>query len=442
MGKRIHEVRDCIHAFVKYDSEERLVLDSRPFQRLRHIHQLAMTYLVYPGATHRRFEHSLGVMELAGRVFDVVTSPDALNSQAQDVLPEITKPNKLRYWRRVLRVAALCHDLGHLPFSHAAETEMLPQGWDHERLTQEIVLSKEMQRIWSNMQPPIDPQHVVKLAVGPKKTSDMAFTDWESILADIITNDAFGVDRIDYLLRDSHHAGVPYGHVDHFRLIDTMRILPSLPAEKGDIGRPLALGIEEGGIHCAAALILARYFMYSQLYLHPIRRIYDIHLKDFLREWLPGGKFPTRINDFLKITDNEVNAALLEAARRTNKPGHTAASLIVRHQHFKELYRRNPSDVRINPEAGKAVFEAAEKEFGKDRVRHDIFPPKGGPPYFPVLAKDKRVLSSLAMSEALQHVPAISVDYVFVDPIIEKKARQWLGKNRLSIIEVPEEKLR
>ena len=65
MPKNVHEIRDPIHVFVRLDTHERKVLDSRPFQRLRHIHQLALTYLVYPGATHRRFEHSLGVMELA-----------------------------------------------------------------------------------------------------------------------------------------------------------------------------------------------------------------------------------------------------------------------------------------------------------------------------------------------------------------------------------------
>ena len=66
--KQFHEIRDPIHVFITLDRDERRVLDSKPVQRLRHIHQLAMSYLVYPGTTHRRFEHSLGVMELAGRV--------------------------------------------------------------------------------------------------------------------------------------------------------------------------------------------------------------------------------------------------------------------------------------------------------------------------------------------------------------------------------------
>lgn len=132
MAKHVHEIRDPIHTFVRLDSAERQVLDSRPFQRLRHIHQLALTCLVYPGATHKRFEHSLGVMELASRVFDTVTSSVNVTDRVRDRLRQLDNRDELAYWRRVLRMAALCHDLGHLPFSHAAEQYLLPDGWDHE----------------------------------------------------------------------------------------------------------------------------------------------------------------------------------------------------------------------------------------------------------------------------------------------------------------------
>lgn len=127
MGKDSHEIRDPIHVFAYFDSDERSVINSRPFQRLRSIHQLALTYLVYPGATHKRFEHSIGVMELAERVFKVITQkkPHPWLSES------IPTQEKLSYWRKVLRIAALCHDLGHLPFSHAAEKELLPKGWNH-----------------------------------------------------------------------------------------------------------------------------------------------------------------------------------------------------------------------------------------------------------------------------------------------------------------------
>lgn len=151
--KHSHEIRDAVHTFIRLDTTERQVLDSRPVQRLRHIHQLAMTHLVYPGATHKRFEHSLGVMELATRIFDVVTRPESVHPAVREIVP---LEDSLRYWRRVLRMAALCHDIGHLPFSHAAEDELLPEGWDHERLTVELIRSAEMEELWRGLVPPCE----------------------------------------------------------------------------------------------------------------------------------------------------------------------------------------------------------------------------------------------------------------------------------------------
>jgi len=131
-SKRTHEFRDPIHTFIRMFTGERRIVDTPPFQRLRHIHQLATTFLVYPGATHRRFEHSLGVMELAARVFDVMMKRDNIREEIEYWrLDDYDR----EYWRRALRLAALLHDVGHLPFSHAGERELLPEGWDHERLT-------------------------------------------------------------------------------------------------------------------------------------------------------------------------------------------------------------------------------------------------------------------------------------------------------------------
>ena len=314
MGKHINEIRDPIHVFIHFSDDERRVIDSVPFQRLRHIHQLALTYLVYPGASHKRFEHSLGVMELASKVYDVVTNPE-LPRSLLDYVPD-KSPESRQYWYKVLRMAALCHDLGHLPFSHAAEKDLLPVGWDHERMTREIVLSNEMKQLWGSMEPPLNPIAIVKLAVGKKKAKDLVFTDWESLLAEIITGDAFGVDRIDYLLRDSCHTGVGYGKFDHHRLIDTLRILKPPMTDEEQSEEPV-LGVEEGGLHAAEALPLARYFMFSQVYCHPVRRIYDMHLKDFLKDWMPEAKFPIDIDKYLSITDNEVMSGMLEVAGRS-----------------------------------------------------------------------------------------------------------------------------
>ena len=299
--KRYHEIRDPIHGFIKLDSYERNVLDSPPVQRLRNIHQLAMSYLVYPGATHKRFEHSLGVMELAGRVFDVVTAQENVHESVRSVVLNFTELEKL-YWRGILRMAALCHDIGHLPFSHAAEVELLPRDRSHESITADLIRGDLMAKVWSAMVPPLDPLHIAKVSVGQKYLPKEEFTDWERLLHEIIGGDALGVDRMDYLLRDSHHAGVAYGRFDHYRLIESMRILPA--SEQSDA---LALGIEAGGIHSAEALLLARYFMFMQVYHHHVRVAYDLHLKDFLKQWLPKGQFPEDWGGLKDLTDIQVS---------------------------------------------------------------------------------------------------------------------------------------
>lgn len=439
--KEYHEIRDPLHVFIKLDSDERKVLDSYPFQRLRYIHQLALSYLIYPGATHRRFEHSLGVMELAGRVFDVVTRPEAVDDKIKSIIPELNNKEKLSYWHRVLRMAALCHDMGHLPFSHAAEKDLLPAGFDHEIMTGEIIRNhEELSIIWQQITPPLRYEDIIKLAVGPKKLKGIKLTDWEAILSEIIVGDAFGVDRIDYLLRDSYHAGVAYGRFDHYRLLDTLRILPKVTSDGSEESSEPALGIDEGGLHTAEALLLlARYFMYSQVYFHPVRRIYDIHLKDFLKKWLPGGKFPTSVKDFLGFTDSEVIAALLEASRDPGHPGHDSARRIIEHRHFKLLYKRNPVDLQKNIQAGEAIFRSASEKFGEESVRGDFYKEKGGIPDFPVRTRDGRIVSSLLISDTLRNIPVVAVDYVFIREDLLKEAEKWLEKNREEIIRLEKE---
>lgn len=441
--KEFHEIRDPVHTFVRLDSDERRVLDSRAVQRLRHVHQLAMTHLVYPGATHKRFEHSLGVMEVATRIFDVVTRGENLHPEVRYLVP--TSELTLLYWRRLVRMAALCHDIGHLPFSHAAENELLPDGWDHERITAELIRSEEMRRLLPSLEPGLDPERIVKLALGPKKAK-AEFSDWEAILAEIVVGDAFGADRIDYLLRDSLHAGVAYGRFDHHRLIDTLRILPKTYEESVEP----ALGVQVGGLQSAEALLLARYFMYSQVYHHPVRRIYDHHLKEFLSSWLDEGHFSVKAQDHLALTDHDVYSELLRGADDPDHAGHAPASRIVGRKHFREVYRRNAADVEVRSDAPVRIAAALRKEFGSRKVVYDTNAKrKGKDPTrdegrdrdpgsfdedFPVSLPDDRVVSAYAQSEVLKTIPPVTVDSVFVEPGIRKQAARWLDENRDKII--------
>ena len=448
MASAPREIRDPIHVFVTVSKNERLVLDSRPFQRLRNIHQLAMTYLVYPGASHKRFEHSLGVMHLAAVMFDVVTSRDKVTDRVREILPD---EEDLPYWRSVLKIAALCHDMGHLPFSHAAEDELLPMGTSHEDMTRSIIDSEAMAQVWDAVEPhSVKKDHVIKLALGPKKAKGLVFSTWEEILADLITGDIFGADRIDYLLRDSHHIGVAYGRFDHHRLIQTLKILPPAAtppnAEAAEEGKvvdttetsALELGVERGGLESAEALQLARYFMFSQVYLHPVRMIYDLHLKDFLVDWLTvdyDGTYPTDVDRFLNLTDNEVMAALLRAANDTTTAGHEAASRIINRQHFKVFYSRRPGDVAIFADSTRAIFQAAEQEFGPENVRYADGRKSGIPVTFTVQDRDGKPAASTAVSDAFERLLQPKDEFVYILPELRKKAQKWVTKHGQDIIE-------
>lgn len=130
-------VRCPVHGFIHYSANERQIIDHWVFQRLRHIKQLAMTYLVYPGAMHSRFEHSLGVMELASLGFEkvVLSHKDQVERELKQV-PELSE-DTLKRARQAVRMIALLHDVGHPAFSHAAEGAI--PGGDHEKLTVYVV---------------------------------------------------------------------------------------------------------------------------------------------------------------------------------------------------------------------------------------------------------------------------------------------------------------
>ena len=453
MSSNSYEIRDPIHTFVKLDQHERQVLDSRPFQRLRHINQLGMSHLVYPSANHKRFEHSLGTMELASRVFDVVTRPAAITDEVKGLIPEIEDKEILAYWRRVLRIAALCHDVGHLPFSHTSE-DLLPNEWSHEHLSAVIIRCDEMREIWDKS-PPLKTENIVKLAVGPEKMPHAEFTNWEALLAEIIVGDAFGVDRIDYLLRDSHHTGVAYGKFDHYRLIDTLRILPNQPSEQpqdASSNSEVALGIEDGGLHSVESLLLARYFMFMQVYCHRVRRIYDIHLRDFLKDWLPDGTFRTNVEQHLNITDIEVSGAMRKAYGNKAVAGHKHAKRILDREHFKVLYTRTDDDLDLDPvlytrtdddldldhDIVDSIYQGACKKFGEDTVRKDLYTQRGGEYDFPVLKRNGDIVFASNKSQILRNLPTVDVGYVFVSREKENDALAWLKREKNNLFSNPE----
>lgn len=278
MPQPTYEIRDPIHGFVTLSDWERDIIDHPVFQRLRRIRQLAWTDMVYPGAMHTRFEHSLGVMHVATRMFDRIT--EARKPLLEDL--GFTEDG-LKRQRILIRLSALLHDVGHSPFSHAGE-DLMPldpatrKPFKHEHYSAALVRSLMTDVIDDNQQNRRN--HHIRaaevadyIARAPDLTPERIF--WRELISSQLD-----ADRADYLLRDSYHVGVRYGHYDLNRLVGSITV-----AIDENTGGP-RLAIEEGGWHAAEGLIWARYQMFTQVYFHKTRVAYDHHIAQAMQALL------------------------------------------------------------------------------------------------------------------------------------------------------------
>lgn len=189
----------------------------------------------------------------------------------------------------------------------------------------------------------------------------------------------------------------------------------------------LSLGIEQGGLHAAEALLLARYFMYTQVYMHPIRRVYDHHLKSFIAAAL--GQFSLDLEQHLRLTDNELMAEICAAARTPGSKGYVPARLIVEREHFQIVYERTPADVARNLDAAKVIADQLTSHFGKNSVHYSMYRERGRVFDFPVWTRSG-VCSASTLSELLQNLPVTALDYIFVARDKKVEAERWLSENR------------
>jgi HD superfamily phosphohydrolase len=239
-------VRDPLWNNIRLDPEALAVLDTPAFQRLRYVRQLGHAFLVYPGATHTRFEHALGTYHLARRALE----------QLRDTSDRIDRETA-----RHIRLAALLHDIGHYPFSHALEEAGL---LSHELLAGRQLATPELARLLDHAR--IDPQRLLRLIQGRS----------DEPLAGLISG-GLDVDKLDYLSRDALMCGVPYG------VIDVDRLLASLPLAD-------RLALHEKGLTALESLAFARYQMYRNVYWHHAVRAATVMFKRLVRCALQAGR--------------------------------------------------------------------------------------------------------------------------------------------------------
>jgi len=267
---------------IPFTSRVRAIVDTAEFQRLRHVTQLALASNVYPGATHTRFEHALGVYHNAlkylwqlgrdARFADIVSRHDA----------------------EVLIVAALLHDIGHWPFCHPIEDLALPQMPPHEVFALEFLqpdgeLTQVLESQWN-----ISPDEVLNVLVAKSDSQS-------SRLRRSILSGPIDIDKMDYLSRDSQHCGVPYGH--HF---DRNRLINSLIVNEAGDG----LAITSKGRTAAEMMVFARYVMFTEVYWHhAVRSATTMFARAFL-ELLPNLDLRT----LFRMTEPDLIRSLCSAA--------------------------------------------------------------------------------------------------------------------------------
>lgn len=323
-------IRDPVHGFIRADALETALINSRPLQRLRFVHQLGFTFLVFPGAEHSRFSHVIGAMHLAGRLYD------ALCAKGGGLLPSGSRSLE----RRLVRAAALLHDVGHAPFSHSAE-ELFEGGIDHEEMTGRLLATPEIETLFARHGEGIGTADVARLLARNGSPT-------ERLLSQVISGE-LDVDKMDYLLRDSLYCGVRYGTFDLERLLDT--VVPLADPLTGDWG----IGLEEGGIHALEALVMARYYMFTQVYFNATGKALELHLNEWMKE--TGTLWAADPDAFLAQDDVSVWSAMRASAS-------LHARAVVEREHFPVAFETREHLTSEEKERFESLLPGLAGRFG------------------------------------------------------------------------------
>src|SRR3984893_16596786 len=294
-------IRDPIHGAIELTPDERALVDSPQYQRLRNVKQLGFADLAFPGATHTRYAHGLGAMAMATKVFDAVAPQLALDA------------NDRARSRQTLRLAVLFHDLGHAPLSHATEAIMPPVAdlrvpeWaresgtrraGHEDYTLKLVLDSalaaEIRRRFSSGG--IEPEHIAGLICGRPPPGAYPYRsggrDLLPVLRQVVSGE-LDADRMDYLQRDSFFTGVNYGK------FDADWIVQNLAAVQRD--DRVYLGLQHRAVFAFEDFLLSRYHMFLSVYFHSTSVGYEV----LLQRGCESGEYalPADVDEYLQHDD-------------------------------------------------------------------------------------------------------------------------------------------
>lgn len=302
--KYVGEITDPIHKNIKFTTVEKEIIDTYIFQRLRRIRQLAGAHLVYPGALHSRFEHSLGSMFLAGMAGQTLFDKGYF-----------TDIDLIQH----LRLAALLHDVGHGPFSHLFEEIMKDsKNYSHENLGERIILETKIFDI------------IKRNGYSPATVSSLSFGKHKSRFLNEVISGGLSVDLMDYLPRDSYFSGTEYGKVDYFRIINSLEVASSK-----------VLGINKSALYSYESMLISRYQMFKSVYFHKTVRsgeVMILHSMKHLNQSLHLTDFDS-LEDFLNLHDEMVLELLCNFQASKSRPMDTFAVKLARDYKSRNLLK-------------------------------------------------------------------------------------------------------
>ncbi len=281
MAKKYLQIVDPIHEFINVYSHEIDIIDNPIFQRLRRIRQLAGAHLVYPGAQHSRFEHSLGTMHIASQAASILKEKSYLDSE--DI--------------ENLRLAALLHDIGHGPFSHLFEEVLQKKKKiSHEKIGEKLILKSEIGDLISEAG--FDKVFVSKLAFGNSK---------HPFMNEIISG-GLSADMMDYLLRDGYFTGAEHARIDFKRIINSLDVYQK------------KLSLNKSALHSFESMMISRYQMFRAVYFHKAVRAGEVMLlQSMLLADEDLGLTTTDLKRYVQLTDEFVISKLISLPKKNSE---------------------------------------------------------------------------------------------------------------------------
>ena len=401
--KKTHlDIIDPIHDFVRVNSNELKIIDTPIFQRLRRIRQLSGAHLIYPGAQHTRFEHSLGVMHIASM------AGHALNEKG------IVSSDNIQN----LRFAGLLHDIGHGPFSHIFEELLQKRKMSHEDMGRDIILKTQIGDLISAN------------GFNKKFITELAFGDSKFQFMNEIISGALSADIMDYLLRDGYFTGAEHAKIDHNRLTYSLDVYKN------------KLALEKSALVNFETMMISRYQMFKAVYFHKTVRAGEVMLLESMylaEEEL--GLSSTSLNEYLKLTDEVILSKLLNLPERNSKLriAKKIATDYLNRNLFKSVFEVSVTGNAITKKRMQSIREEVSKKSKVDI--NEIFVDSSNTPSIPLSPSKKESKSIIILERdgvkvTAKEIPISDIRLVSVMSGFMKILRVYTPANNRKKVEI------